>query len=90
MDAVYEIINWITHGNLYTHELPGASDKCKPQLLRWFPELQPTIASGKSLDECMEKAQTCPDAAIKMWLTELKMMFPDIRDTYDVPRILED
>ncbi len=88
MDAVYEITNWMTRKKLSIVEVVQASYRCKSLLLQLFPELQPAeVASEKSLDEWIERAPTCPDEGVKMWLTELKMMFPNIKDTYDVPRI---
>jgi hypothetical protein len=39
IQAVYEILNYITRDNLYTHQLPRAGAECKPWLLRWHPKL---------------------------------------------------
>jgi hypothetical protein len=36
------------------------------------------------LDEWLKADQTGGSEGIKMWLTELKMMFPEIQDSYDV------
>lgn len=43
---VYEILNWMTGDNLYTHQLPRVSRECKPFLLRQFPQLASVDASG--------------------------------------------
>ena len=37
---LYEILNHITQGNLFTHQLGSASEKCKPFILDSFPELK--------------------------------------------------
>lgn len=39
IDGVYEILNWMTGDNLYTHQLPRAGRECAPALRAQFPEL---------------------------------------------------
>lgn len=39
MDAIYDILNFMTGDNLFTHQLPRAARECKPALLAQFPEL---------------------------------------------------
>jgi len=39
MDGVYDILNFMTGDNLFTHQLPRASDECKPYLIEQFPQL---------------------------------------------------
>lgn len=39
MDAVYDILNYMTDDELYTHQLPRAGRECSPYLLRQFPQL---------------------------------------------------
>jgi len=39
MEGIYNILNYLTGDNLYTHELPNASRFCKPYLLKQYPEL---------------------------------------------------
>ena len=36
---VYEILNWMTGDELFTHQLPRASKECAPYLLEKFPVL---------------------------------------------------
>jgi hypothetical protein len=36
---VYDILNYMTGDNLFTHQLGRASEECRPHLLRQFPEL---------------------------------------------------
>lgn len=40
VDGVYEILNYMTQDNLFTHQIPRATNECKPWLLRWYPELE--------------------------------------------------
>lgn len=39
IEGVYDILNFMTHDNLFTHQLGRASDECKPQLLKQYPQL---------------------------------------------------
>src|SRR6185503_6504134 len=78
----------MTNDSPYTHQLGRFCDECKPYLLQWFPELVPVQGSMKSLEGWMDRDQTpTKQEGIKMWLTELKMIFPEIKDTYNIPRI---
>ena len=36
---VYNILNFMTGDNLYTHQLPRASEQCAPSILALYPEL---------------------------------------------------
>ena len=81
---LYEVPNWITGDDLFTHQLPRAANAARPWLLRCFPELAPASGSLKSLDSWLAQDRTGGQEAIKMWLTELRMMFPDIKDSYDI------
>lgn len=81
---LYEILNWITGDNLFTHQLPRAERAAMPWLLKCFPELAPATAALPSLDRWLKLDQTGGQEGIEMWLTELRMMFPAIKDSYDV------
>jgi hypothetical protein len=53
MDGVYDILNFMTNDNLFTHQLPRASDECKPYLREQFPQLdgpQMQFALGELLE----------------------------------------
>jgi hypothetical protein len=39
MDGVYDILNYMTGDELFTHQLPRAAQACKPTLLEQFPQL---------------------------------------------------
>ncbi len=43
---VYEILNYMTGDNLFTHQLPRASRECEPVILRQHPQLAEVDASG--------------------------------------------
>ena len=39
MDGIYDICNFMTGDNLFTHQLPRAMDECAPSLREQFPDL---------------------------------------------------
>ena len=39
IDGVYDILNYMTGDNLYTHQLPRGSRECKLELLKQYPQL---------------------------------------------------
>lgn len=46
IQGVYEILNFMTGDNLYTHQLPRARRECRGPLLEQFPQLAEVDASG--------------------------------------------
>ncbi len=86
---LYDLLGWMTRDTPYTHQLGRFNEECKPWLIRWFPELQPMLACGTLLDNWVVKSDTV-ETAIFYWLAELRLMFPDIKDYYDVPQIPQD
>lgn len=87
MGVVYSILNHITGDEIYTHQIPRALKATQPWLLKCFPELRPVPACLKNLDSWIERDRTGGHEGIKMWLAELKMMFPEIKDTYEVSQM---
>lgn len=83
---IYDLLGWMTMDAPSTHQLPRFADECKPHLFRLFPELGLASACLPKLDDWLKAAPTCPEEGIKMWLTELKMLFPEIKPAYDVPQ----
>lgn len=84
---LYELLGWMTDDSPFTHQLGRFSDECKPHILAWFPEIAVAGVCLDKLDAWLKSAPTCPSEGIKMWLAELKMMFPEIKDEYEVPKI---
>ena len=73
--GVYDILNFMTGDNLFTHQLPRASDECKPYLLEQFPQLD-TPEMQFALGELIEMLNTEidkkePDKLILGWLSKL-------------------
>lgn len=46
MDGIYEILNFMTGDNLFTHQLSGAMDECRPYLLQQHPQLVDVVIEG--------------------------------------------
>ncbi len=86
MEGIYDILNWVTDDNLFTHQLPRAFEECRPWFHRWFPKLKDVDtdalvslleAKGKSLEVAGEWVQA---EAARLGLDA----------AYDVPRIPQD
>ena len=85
MGGVYEILNHITGDNLFTHVLPRACRFAAPLLLKDHPELAVANTCLASLDRWIEADKTeRKTECIKMWLVELKMMFPEMDKAFEV------
>lgn len=63
MEGIYEILNFMTGDNLYTHQIPRARRECGPVLLLQHPQLADLDASGVG-----------PDNHVA-WLAEQKAKF---------------
>ena len=50
IEGVYDILNFMTGDNLYTHQLPRVSRECAPHLLKQHPQLADVDASNVSKD----------------------------------------
>jgi hypothetical protein len=46
MAGIYEILDYMTDKEHYTHELPNAGNICKPVLLKQFPQLKEETGEG--------------------------------------------
>ena len=55
MDGVYDILNYMTGENLFTHQLGRASDVCRPYLLKQFPQLETADCEGISPENWRER-----------------------------------
>lgn len=91
MGDLYEILGHMTNDSPMTHQLGRFGEECKPWLLKWFPEVAVASACLASLDKWIASDRTGTNLeGIKMWLTELRMMFPDIKTEYEVGQIPAD
>ncbi|GIH70315.1 DUF7736 domain-containing protein [Sphaerimonospora thailandensis] len=51
VDGIYQILNWMTGDNLFTHQLPRATRECAPDLLRQHPDLAAVTVPAFGDDE---------------------------------------
>lgn len=86
---LYDILSHMTGDNLFTHQLGRAAESCKPWLLKCFPELAVVGVCLDRLDGWLSADQSGGGEGIKMWLAELKLMFPEIQDSYEVSPLPE-
>jgi hypothetical protein len=87
---MYQLLGWMTDDQPFTHQLGRFAEECKPWLLRWFPEIAPcgVQSSLDSLDKWRDADRTERKTEfIKMWIAEQKLMFPELKDEYEVPHI---
>jgi hypothetical protein len=52
MEAVYDILNYMTGEQLFTHQLPRAMRVCGPALLKQHPQLRDVVADGVDGSNC--------------------------------------
>lgn len=60
MDALYDLLNFMTGDNLFTHQLPRACDECAPALLERHPDLKSVEVPAEFRDP----------AHVEEWLAE--------------------
>ena len=80
MDGVYDILNYMTQDNLFTHQLPRASDQCRPWLLRWHPKLV-DVDTGPLDDLPKADAQRL----VALWLEEQVARFGEMLWVETIP-----
>ena len=92
IEDLYDILGFMTDDSPTTHQLGRFAEECKPWLLRWYPELIACGVEGslQSLDGWIERDKSNGDEGIRMWLTELKMLFQNLRDEYEITKIPRD
>lgn len=76
MAGVYEILNFMTGDNLYTHQLPRAARECRPELLKQHPALAEAIAPADFGDDEMK---------VKAWLSEMVSLYGETLPVEPVP-----
>ncbi len=89
---MYELLGWMTNDFPFEQQAERFAEECKPWLLRWFPDLQLACLEStlKSLDRWCGATKDGSDEGVKMWLAQLREMWPSIQEYYDVPKIPAD
>jgi len=50
IEAMYDLLNFMTGDNLFTHQLPRACDECAPALLEQHPDLREVVMLAEFRD----------------------------------------
>ena len=93
IDGVYDILNFLTGDNLYTHQLPRAMEECKPWLRSMFPALmEDSEGMPEHLAEMDRRIKTVQQdrehvgAVIRDWVEELRVArgLPEMLAVYEL------
>jgi hypothetical protein len=76
MEGVYDILNWMTGDNLFTHQLPRASDECAGPLLAQHPDLAAVTVPEEFGDGSEGSAQR----AVDEWLAAQVAVYGETRE----------
>lgn len=70
--GLYDILNYLTQSNLYTHQLPRAADRCIPHIFKQVPELD-SLEMKLAVGELMStlNTTTSKNEAIDSWVLRL-------------------
>ena len=58
IEGVYDILNYMTGDSLFTHQLPRASEECRPYLLMempWLKEIDDNAVSGENWEQWLRE-----------------------------------
>lgn len=73
--GIYEILNYMTNDNLFTHQLPRAINECAPYLLKQFPQLAGVDASPVKDEVSLER-----------WLADVMARFGETLEVEPIPQ----
>lgn len=87
--ALYDVLEWMTGEAPFTHSLPRFANECKPHLMLRFREV-----GGCSVGQSVESLKRWiasdhthdKQEGVRMWLAECRMLFPELKDEYEVPK----
>lgn len=75
MDGLYQLLDWMTGDNLYTHQMPRASGECVPALRAQHPDLAAVVIPvGLEGEE-----------PVMAWLAEQVAIFGETRQVAPLP-----
>lgn len=93
MDGVYDILNFLTSDNLFTHQLGRAMDECKPWLQSTFPQLMKDaegmpdrLADLDRRIELVPQNRESISIVIRDWVKELRLSLklPEMLPVYEL------
>lgn len=71
MDGIYDILNFMTGDELFTHQLPRAMKQCAPELLQQHPQLSAVVCDWSPQND---------ETAIRNWLQQQTDKFGESLD----------
>lgn len=74
MEGLYEILNYMTGDNLYTHQLSRALKECKPYLLEQHQELERVTGEGVTTLNLLA------------WIKESEKLFGEYLEVKKIPK----
>lgn len=77
VSGIYDILNFMTGDDLFTHQLPRAMEECQGPLLKQHPDLKAI--------EVPDDFGNDPQAAVAAWLAEQVAIFGETRDVSPLP-----
>jgi hypothetical protein len=85
LEGVYDILNWMTGENLFTHQLPRACKQCSPFLLAQFPWL--AGIDGRDLEESLKLIKGTPQVELicKAWVEKYSALHGEYLDVAKLP-----
>lgn len=93
VDGIYDVLNFMTGDELFTHQLPRAADECRPWLATQFPELmEESPAMKEMLDELdnrinpLKGDKQATEVAVTEFLDQVKEKFklPEMIPVYEL------
>lgn len=90
MTGVYEILNFLTGDNLFTHQLPRANRGCEPWLQAQFPQLMASSPSMvemlAAMDSDLEKVKGDRGPVIAKWVEAVRVAngLPEMVPVYEM------
>lgn len=75
--GVYDILNWMTGDELFTHQLPRAGDACREPLLEQHPQLRAVKSDFSAINDRTKTTRDEAEAVVAAWLAEQKAIYGD-------------
>lgn len=91
MAGIYEILDFMTGDNLFTHQLPRASRECKSHILAqlpWLnsPEIEREVNElGDTIDSMTDRSRSETDEIVTRWLAEMVLSHSETHPVEPIP-----